>query len=93
MRQLLKQAPRRSISYADSENYSNTIRDMALATDTAPMAQRCVRAHFDEDTITVYQAYNAQIAEAAVSAQRLDASPLYAPKRATWIKPSWNWMM
>ncbi|MGG6497225.1 UNVERIFIED_CONTAM: DUF4291 domain-containing protein, partial [Bacteroidetes bacterium 56_B9] len=75
------------------ENYSNIKRNMALATDTAPMAQRCVRAHFDEDTITVYQAYNAQIAEAAVSAQRLDASPLYAPKRATWIKPSWNWMM
>ncbi|KAM3423002.1 hypothetical protein BST61_g477 [Cercospora zeina] len=66
---------------------------MALPSDTSATAQRCIRAHFDEDNITVFQAYNSHIAEAAVSAQRLDASPQYAPKRATWIKPSWNWMM
>lgn len=46
-----------------------------------------------DDLITVYQAYNAAIADAACTAQRLDASPLFKPTRMTWIKPSWCWMM
>lgn len=54
---------------------------------------REIRALYDEDTITVYQAYNSTIAEAAVKDQRLDASSLFLPGRMTWIKPSWNWMM
>jgi len=53
---------------------------------------REIRALYDEDTITVYQAYNAAIASAAVEHQRLNASKLFIP-RMTWIKPSWNWMM
>ncbi|KAK7450236.1 integral membrane protein [Colletotrichum acutatum] len=52
-----------------------------------------IRAHFDDETITVYQAYNAAIAEAAVSAQKLDASPNFKLTRMTWIKPSWAWML
>lgn len=58
------------------------------------MAQsRQIRALFDEDTITVYQAYSSTIASAAVAAQKLDASPDFKPDRMTWIKPSWCWMM
>jgi hypothetical protein len=53
---------------------------------------RQVRALYDTDTITVYQAYNTSIAEAAVREQKLDASPLFR-SRMTWIKPSWAWMM
>lgn len=59
---------------------------------SAPKARE-IRAVFDDTTIIVYQAYNAEIAEAAVKNQRLDASPLWKPGRRTWIKPSWNWMM
>ncbi|KAI5368289.1 hypothetical protein Slin14017_G033250 [Septoria linicola] len=62
-------------------------------TPTPPTPQRCIRAHYNTETITVYQAYNADIASAAISTQRLNASPLYAPSRMTWIKPSWNWTM
>lgn len=54
---------------------------------------RAIRASFDEDCITVYQAYNASIASAAVQHQKLSASPLFKPSRMTWIKPSWCWMM
>lgn len=61
------------------------------ATTSTP--QRQIRALYDASTITVYQAYNSDIASAAVSAQRLSASPHYKPGRMTWIKPSWNWMM
>ncbi|USW50103.1 hypothetical protein Slin15195_G034220 [Septoria linicola] len=62
-------------------------------TPTPPTPQRCIRAHYNTETITVYQAYNADIASAAISIQRLNASPLYTPSRMTWIKPSWNWTM
>jgi Domain of unknown function (DUF4291) len=54
--------------------------------------QRQIRAHYDDTTITVYQAYNASIASPAVSHQKLNASPSFR-KRMTWIKPSWAWMM
>jgi hypothetical protein len=53
---------------------------------------RQIRATFDAETITVYQAYNTEIAQTAVAFQKLDASPLYR-SRMTWIKPSWAWMM
>jgi hypothetical protein len=61
-------------------------------TTKIPTPYRQIRAHYDEDTITVYQAYNSTIASAAVQHQKLDASPLFRP-RMTWIKPSWTWMM
>ncbi|KAK0119548.1 hypothetical protein ONS95_010988 [Cadophora gregata] len=54
---------------------------------------RQIRALYDEKTITVYQAYSKEIAEAAVREQRLDASPAFRCERMTWIKPSWCWMM
>ncbi|KIW68491.1 hypothetical protein PV04_04433 [Phialophora macrospora] len=56
--------------------------------------QRAIRAHYDDDCITVYQAYSAEIADAAVRAQKLSASPAYRTTgRMTWIKPSFCWMM
>ncbi|KAK9789672.1 putative ATP-dependent RNA helicase DHX8 [Seiridium cardinale] len=54
---------------------------------------REIRAVYDDETITVYQAYNADIASEAVKHQNLNASPLFKPVRMTWIKPSWCWMM
>ncbi|OTA98772.1 hypothetical protein M426DRAFT_325722 [Hypoxylon sp. CI-4A] len=55
--------------------------------------QRQIRALYDEETITVYQAYSSEIASAAVLQQKLNASPQFRPTRMTWIKPSWCWMM
>ncbi|KAI0534575.1 ATP-dependent RNA helicase DHX8 [Xylaria digitata] len=52
-----------------------------------------IRAHYDEETITVYQAYNSEIASTAVNQQKLNASPQFRLGRMTWIKPSWCWMM
>jgi hypothetical protein len=54
---------------------------------------REIRAQYDDDTITVYQAYSALIAQAAVKEQKLYASPDFSFQRMTWIKPSWAWMM
>lgn len=52
---------------------------------------RQVRAVFDEDTVTVYQAYAPPIADAAVRAGRF--VPPFRRGRMTWIKPSFPWMM
>ncbi len=54
--------------------------------------QRVIRAMYDNDTITVYQAFNKQIADAAVKAQTF-VSPPFKMERMTWIKPSFLWMM
>ncbi|MEY9863117.1 hypothetical protein ABH935_008766 [Catenulispora sp. GAS73] len=58
-------------------------------TNTLPLHQ--VRADYDRDTIVVYQAYRAEIAEPAVRAQRF-VEP-FSLNRMTWVKPSFLWMM
>ncbi|HVK22224.1 MAG TPA: DUF4291 domain-containing protein [Actinokineospora sp.] len=50
-----------------------------------------VRATFDADTITVYQAYPHAIADAALTAGTFVAP--FKRERMTWIKPSFLWMM
>ena len=50
-----------------------------------------IRAAFDRDTITVYQAYGSAIADAAIKAQRF-VEP-FSCGRMTWIKPSFLWLM
>lgn len=52
---------------------------------------RQIRAEFDDDTITVYQAYNPVIADAAIAAGTF--VPPWRSERMTWIKPSFLWMM
>jgi len=52
---------------------------------------RRIRAVFDDETITVYQAYAAPIAHAALAAGRF--VPPFGRDRMTWIKPSFLWMM
>ncbi|KAK0726672.1 hypothetical protein B0T21DRAFT_293215 [Apiosordaria backusii] len=59
----------------------------------SPIPYKQIRALFDSQTITLYQAYNPTIATAAVTTQKLNASPLFKTTRMTWIKPSWAWML
>jgi hypothetical protein len=58
---------------------------------TEQIFPRAIRALHDSDSITVYQAFNAEIAEAAVRHQSF-VGP-FKRKRMTWIKPSFLWMM
>lgn len=53
---------------------------------------RQIRALFDEETITVYQAYSPAIAVPAAAAGTLLSTP-FKFDRMTWIKPSFLWMM
>lgn len=52
---------------------------------------RQIRASFDRATIVVYQAYNNEIAEAALAAGKLVAP--FSLSRMTWIKPGFLWLM
>ena len=52
---------------------------------------RVVRAAYDERTITVYQAYPAEIARPALAAGTF--VPPFGRDRMTWIKPAFLWMM
>ena len=55
------------------------------------MKERIIRAVYDENTITVYQAYRSAIAIPAVKNQKF--VPPFKMERMTWIKPSFLWMM
>ena len=50
-----------------------------------------IRADYDRDTITIYQAYSSAIADTTLAAGRF-VSP-FSFKRMTWIKPSFLWLM
>ena len=57
---------------------------------SVPM-QRQIRAEYDQDTLTIYQACPDAIATPALRAQRL--VPPFSLRRMTWIKPSFLWLM
>ena len=50
-----------------------------------------IRADYDRDTVTVYQAYPPAVADAALTAGRF--VPPFSFHRMTWIKPSFLWLM
>ncbi|MCA8935514.1 MAG: DUF4291 domain-containing protein [Planctomycetes bacterium] len=52
---------------------------------------RRLLAHFDDKTITVYQAYRDEIADAAIRDGTF--SDGFSLTRMTWIKPSFGWML
>lgn len=56
------------------------------------MQDRIIRALYDQNTITMYQAYNSRIANSAIQEQTFK-SPPFKKERMTWIKPSFLWMM
>ena len=56
---------------------------------TVPRHQ--IRATFTDTSVTVYQAYPPEIADAALRAGRF--VPPFKRERMTWIKPSFRWMM
>lgn len=53
---------------------------------------RQIRAHYDQETIRVYQAYSNSIADSALRHGTF-VSPPFSMSRMTWIKPSFLWMM
>jgi hypothetical protein len=59
--------------------------------DVPAYPSRQIRATYSDSTVTVYQAFSVEIANAAVAAGRF--VPPFKRDRMTWIKPSFLWMM
>ncbi|HTA64662.1 MAG TPA: DUF4291 domain-containing protein [Xanthomonadaceae bacterium] len=58
---------------------------------TWPRQGRHILAHFDDESVVVYQAYRPAIATWAVGHQRFGGEFSYG--RMSWIKPNFLWMM
>jgi len=58
-----------------------------------PQTGRHIMAHYDEDSVVVYQAYNAAIGAYAVAEGCFYGAPGFKTERMTWIKPNFLWMM
>ena len=67
-----------------TERYSDQVRRW-------PASGRHILASYDADSIVVYQAYAADIADHAVAHQRFGGRFNY--RRMSWIKPNFLWMM
>lgn len=59
---------------------------------TWPSSGRHILAHFDHDSIVVYQAYSPSIARHALE-EGVFGGPEFSFSRMSWIKPSFLWMM
>jgi hypothetical protein len=57
-----------------------------------PAAGRHILAHFDDDTIVVYQAYRPSIGRWAAAHGQL-GGPEFSYARMSWVKPNFLWMM
>lgn len=56
-----------------------------------PVSGRHILAHYDAETIVVYQAYRPEIGEYAIRHGRFGGEFKYS--RMSWIKPNFLWMM
>jgi len=56
-----------------------------------PQQGRGILAHYDDDTVVVYQAYNPRIGRFALEHQRFGGEFKFT--RMSWIKPNFMWMM
>ena len=57
-----------------------------------PASGRHILAHFDRDSLVVYQAYRASIARFAIEHGRFGGAD-FSFSRMSWIKPNFLWMM
>lgn len=58
---------------------------------TWPQAGRHILAHYDDDTVIVYQAYNSTISRYTVEHGTFGGGFSYS--RMSWVKPNFLWMM
>lgn len=66
------------------ESYTDQVRQW-------PVTGRYLLAHFDDESIVVYQAFSPAIADFAVKHQRFGGP--FSLSRMSWIKPNFLWMM
>ena len=59
-----------------------------------PASGQQIQASYDSESLILYQAYSSTIAKPAIEFQDfVTNNPNYNPKRMTWVKPNFLWMM
>ena len=58
-----------------------------------PSTGKHILAHYDDETVVVYQAFCPEIAEFALEEGEFANAPGFNLHRITWIKPGFLWMM
>jgi len=58
-----------------------------------PQTGRHIMAHYDDESVVVYQAYNKAIGAYAAAEDCFYGAPGFKLERMTWIKPNFLWMM
>ncbi|MBB4126605.1 hypothetical protein GGR77_001895 [Xanthomonas translucens] len=83
-----------AIAFSSASAYTRAVMEqtpyVALQA-TWPRQGRHILAHFDAESIVVYQANRPSIAQFAVAQQRFGGEFSY--ERMSWIKPNFLWMM
>jgi hypothetical protein len=93
---------RHAYSHNDAAHYSHRRRPpgplpatasgpIGTVTAVTQIPPHQIRAVYDAETITVYQAYSPEIADSALAHGRFVGG--FKRERMTWIKPSFLWMM
>ncbi|CAO3633375.1 unnamed protein product [Cunninghamella blakesleeana] len=76
--------------YLNEENLKHRFQLPNFKED--PTSHHIILAHYDDESILVYQAFSSEIADYAVQHQKFEGCPVYKLGRMTWIKPSFLWM-
>ena len=71
--------------------YSLPVEPWVEQTKVWPSSGRHVMAHYDDESIVVYQAYRPSIGRWVLEHQRFGGE--FSMTRMTWIKPNFLWMM
>ncbi|CAL1543020.1 unnamed protein product [Lymnaea stagnalis] len=81
-----------TLDKADADNWELKTEYYVKQQKMWPTSGRHILAHYDAESVIVYQAFKASIATFAVTNQRFGGSS-YSFERMSWIKTSFMWMM
>lgn len=68
------------------------LADYLTLREAWPQEGKVILAQYDDESVVVYQAFNAVTAAYAVEHQQL-GGPRYSLDRMSWVKPNFMWMM
>ena len=70
-----------------------TVPEELVALNRNTQQVQLFNAMWDDDGVYFYQAFRAEIADWALEHGTFKGCPQFNPKRMTWIKPSFGWML
>lgn len=82
-----------TIEYKLSSGHTLELEQYGQQKARWPKMDHHILATYTDTAILVYQAFNHEIADYAVTHQKFSGAPGFSDTRMTWIKPNFLWMM